>query len=52
MKKFTPLCIIGIVVLSGLGAVAQPVTGNTFEKVTVRFSEPTIQNGDTFVSVA
>jgi len=52
MKKFTPLCIICIVVLSGLGAVAQPVTGNTFEKATVRFSEPTIQNQDTFVSVA
>jgi hypothetical protein len=52
MKKFTPLCIIVIVVLSGLGAVAQPVTENTFEKVTVRFSEPTIQNENTFVSIA
>jgi hypothetical protein len=51
MKKFTPLCIIVIVVLSGLGAVAQSVTGNTFEKETVRFSEPTIQNADTYVSV-
>ncbi len=51
MKKFTPLCIIVIVVLGGLGAVAQPITGNTFEKETVRFSEPTIQNTDSFVSV-
>jgi hypothetical protein len=51
MKKFTPLCIIVIVVLSGLGAVAQSVTGNTFEKETVRFSEPTIQNADTYLSV-
>lgn len=53
MKKFTPLCIISIVVLSGLGAaVAQPVTGNTFEKETIRFSEPTIRNQDTFVSIS
>ncbi|MCX6671727.1 MAG: C25 family cysteine peptidase, partial [Euryarchaeota archaeon] len=36
----------------GLGAVAQSVTGNTFEKETVRFSEPTIQNADTYLSVA
>ncbi len=52
MKKFTPLCIIGIVVLSGLGAVAQPFTGNTLERETVRFSEPTIQNENIYVSVA
>ena len=52
MKKFTPICIIIVVVLSGLGAVAQPVTGNSFEKVTVRFSELTIQNEETFVSVS
>jgi hypothetical protein len=52
MKKFTPLCIIGILVLSGLGAVAQPVTEHTHEKVTLRFSEPTIQNENNFVSVS
>jgi len=53
MKKFTPLCIIGIVVLSGLGAAAaQPVNGNTFEQDSFRFSTPTIQNQNTFVSVA
>ncbi len=51
MKKLTPLCIIVVVVLSGLGAVAQPTTGNSFEKFTVRFSEPTLQNEDTFVSI-
>jgi len=52
MKKFTPLCIMGILVLSGLGAVAQPVTEHTLEKVTLRFSEPTIQNENKYVSVA
>jgi len=52
MKKFTPLCIISILVLSGLGAVAQPVTEHTLEKVTLRFSEPTIQNENKYVSVA
>jgi len=52
MKKFTPLCIIGILVLSGLGAVAQPGTENTLEKVTLRFSEPTIQNENKYVSIA
>ncbi|HWR62943.1 MAG TPA: C25 family cysteine peptidase [Candidatus Thermoplasmatota archaeon] len=52
MKKLTPLCIIVVVVLGGLGAVAQPTTGNSLEKFTVRFSEPTIQNEDTFVSIA
>jgi len=52
MKKFTPLCIIGILVLSGLGAVAQPVTEHTLEKVTLRFSEPTIQNENKYISVA
>ena len=52
MKKFTPLCIMGILVLSGLGAVAQPVTEHTLEKVTLRFSEPTIQNENKYISVA
>ena len=42
----------GNLVLSGLGAVAQPVTEHTFEKVTLRFSEPTIQNENKYVSVA
>gem|GEM_PF-5946742 len=32
MKKLIPLCIIGIMVLSGLGAVAQSVTENTAER--------------------
>jgi hypothetical protein len=51
MKKFIPLCIIGIVVLSGLGAVAHPITGNTFERDTLRFSQPTLQNENMYLSV-
>ncbi len=52
MKKFTPLCIIGMVVLSGLGAIAQPITEQTLEKATVRFSEPMIQNENKYLSVS
>ncbi|DAC72123.1 MAG TPA: hypothetical protein DSN98_06800 [Thermoplasmata archaeon] len=52
MKKLFPLCIVGILVLSGLGAVAQPTTRNTTEKVTLRFSEPAIQNENTYATVA
>ncbi len=52
MKKLIPLSIIGIMVLSGLGAVAQPINGNTPEKVTLRFSAPTLQNEIEYVSVA
>ena len=33
MKKLIPLSIVGILVLSGLGAVAQPYTEKTLEKV-------------------
>jgi hypothetical protein len=51
MKKFTPICIIGILVLSGLGAIAQPITGQTLEKTTVHFSEPVIQNENKYISV-
>jgi hypothetical protein len=51
MKKLIPLSIIGIMVLSGLGAIAQPANQNTPEKVTLRFSEPTFQNEINYVSV-
>jgi hypothetical protein len=43
---------MGILVLSGLGAVAQPVTEHTLEKVTLRFSEPTITNENEYVSIS
>src|SRR4030042_5293549 len=52
MKKLTPIIIIGIVVLSGLGAVAQPITENTLEKVTLQFSEPSLQHQNNYISVS
>jgi len=52
MKKFTPIIVIGIVVLSGLGAVAQPVTENILEKVTLQFSEPSLQHQNNYISVS
>lgn len=51
MKKLIPLLIVGMVVLGGLGAVAQPVTEITSEKTAVRFSEPLLQNENTYLSV-
>ena len=51
MKKFIPLCLIGIMVLSGLGAAAQSSTENTYERETVRFSPPIIQNTHLYASV-
>lgn len=52
MKKLIPLCVIGIVVLGGLGAVANTTSQETFEKTILRFSEPTIQNENMYVSVS
>jgi hypothetical protein len=51
MKKFIPLWIVGMLVLSGLGAVAQPVTEHTHEKVTLTFSQPTITNENEYISI-
>lgn len=52
MKKLTPLCIIAILVLGGLGAVAQPTSDNTLEKATIRFSEPLLQYENTYASIS
>ncbi len=52
MKKLIPLCIIGIVVLGGLGAVANTTSELTFEKAILRFSEPTIRDDHLYVSVS
>ncbi len=52
MKKLIPLCVIGIVVLGGLGAVANTTSEQTFEKAILRFSEPTIKNENMYVSVS
>ncbi len=52
MKKLIPLCVICIVVLGGLGAVANTTSEQTFEKALLRFSEPTIENENMYVSVS
>ncbi|MBN2599508.1 MAG: hypothetical protein JXA75_03120, partial [Candidatus Thermoplasmatota archaeon] len=52
MKKLIPLCLIGIVVLSGLGAVAQSGTENTLVTETVRFSEPALKTANNYFSVS
>jgi hypothetical protein len=51
MKKFIPLLIVGMLVLSGLGAIAQPDAENTHEKVTLSFSQPTITNENEYISI-
>jgi hypothetical protein len=52
MKKFIPIIIVGILVLSGLGVIAQPETENTSEKVTHSFSQPIITNENEYISIA
>ncbi len=51
MKKFIPLLIVGMLVLSGLGAIAQPDAENTHEQVTLSFSQPTITNENEYISI-
>ncbi|MBN1861799.1 MAG: hypothetical protein JW840_10110 [Candidatus Thermoplasmatota archaeon] len=51
MKKLLPLCIIGIVVLSGLGAVAQTTSEYRIETTMLNFSEPNVQTKNTYASV-
>ena len=51
MKKFIPIIIICILLLSGLGVIAQPETENTSEKVTLRFSQPTFTNENEYISI-
>jgi hypothetical protein len=52
MKKLIPICIIGIVVLGGLGAVANTTSEEHFEKALLTFSEPTIQNENRYLTVS
>jgi len=51
MKKIIPLLIVGMLVLSGLGAIAQPDT-DILEKITLSFSQPTITNENEYFSIA
>ncbi len=52
MKKIISLCIIAIIVLGGLGAVAQQTSENTQEKSTFHFSEPLLKNKNIYASVS
>lgn len=52
MKKFIPILLVGIVVLSGLGAVAQPASDHSVETMTCRFSEPLVRNENIYASVS
>jgi hypothetical protein len=51
MKRFFPITIVSILVLSGLGVIAQPDTENTHEKITLNFSQPTITNENEYISI-
>ena len=52
MKKMLPLLVVGILVLSGLGAVALP-SGEEFElkTISVNFSKPIIKNENEYVTI-
>jgi len=52
MKKLIPICIVGLFICSGLGAVASSVGENTPAQGMVRFSSPTVSTTNNFVSVA
>ena len=52
MRKILPLLVVGILVLSGLGAVANTESEKeNFKLETVNFSQPIIQEKDNFVSI-
>jgi hypothetical protein len=52
MKRFIPIIVVGILLLSGLGVIAQPDTENAHEKITLSFSQPTITNQNEYISIA
>jgi hypothetical protein len=51
MKKILTIGIMGILILGGIGVIAQPKTENTSEKVTLRFSQPTFTNENEYISI-
>jgi hypothetical protein len=52
MKKTIVLCLVGLFIISGLGAFAQSVGTTTHDTVTVSFSQPTLKNDNAYVSVS
>ncbi len=51
MKKLLPLLIVGILVLSGLGAVALPDENTKFVTKSINFSHPTTTNEDEYLTI-
>lgn len=51
MKKFIPILIVGVLLISGLGAVATPKENVESEKLTVTFNQPIIQSEEQFITV-
>lgn len=52
MKKLIPLCIVGLFICSGLGAVATSADHTTVTSCTVRFSQPTLIQEKNFLTVS
>ena len=52
MKKLLPLIVVGIFVLSGLGAVSLPSKDDfEFEKATISFSQPIMRAENEYITL-
>jgi len=52
MKKILPLLLIGILIISGFGAVAIPDSENTEQEITsITFSQPLLQEKDQYIQI-
>ena len=52
MKKILPIGIMGILILGGIGVIAQPEIQNTSETLTLHFSQPTVTNENEYISIS
>ena len=52
MKKIIPLIVVGIMVLGGLGAVAATRETIQDEKISVSFSQPSIERDSEFITIS
>ncbi|EMR74666.1 Peptidase C25, gingipain [Thermoplasmatales archaeon SCGC AB-540-F20] len=51
MKRILPLLVVGILVLSGFGAVAFPCENTKFESKSINFSYPTITDENEYITI-
>ena len=51
MKKIIPICILGLFIFGGMGTLAQPTSQATPQTLVVHFSQPTVVNDNTYVSI-